>query len=263
LTEQQHNSFALTANLAERWHDWEVSEREKNERRNKISSLVTRILGQIPEQDRASMTVDSWWKTTEPESGRSRTETFETDTSVDSDLERLLEVLDLQSSAPPLNLHGLPAERAIMEAVALRAKNEAKAKAKREADEADGRRQSLIRLAEQTLDEHDRADFYRTPLGDHGGILPLNLTERNYTDLGLAELALRRFAQTRRSERVAAEWRSKLEDEARELFGDGAARVVRQSVDGKLNGQPPYIYCQDERTFRVALGVLQWIAQSP
>lgn len=78
---------------------------------------------------------------------------------------------------------------------------------------------------------------------------------------GLAEEALTRFAQTRRLERVAAEWRSKLEDEAKKLFGDGAARVVRQTVDGKLDGRPPLIYCRNEHTFRASLGVLQWIAQ--
>jgi hypothetical protein len=112
------------------------------------------------------------------------------------------------------------------------------------------------------LDDQDRADFFRTTLAHHSGILPLDLAERNYADLGLAEEALRRFARTRRSERLAAEWRSKLEDEARKLFGDGAARVVRQSVDGKLDGRPPLIYCWDERTYHSALGVLQWIAQT-
>jgi hypothetical protein len=112
------------------------------------------------------------------------------------------------------------------------------------------------------LGEQDRADFFRMPLFDHGAILPLDLAERSYTNLRLVEEALRRFAQTRRSERMAAEWRSKLDDEAKKLFGDGAARIVRQTVDGKLDGRPPLIYCRDERTFRVALAVLQWIAQT-
>jgi hypothetical protein len=112
------------------------------------------------------------------------------------------------------------------------------------------------------LDEQDRADFFRTPLAGQSELLPLDLAERNYADFGLAEEALRKFAQTRRSERVAAEWRLRLEDEATKLFGDGAARVVRQTVDGKLDGRPPLIYCRDERTFRAALAVLQWIAQT-
>ncbi|MER8607342.1 hypothetical protein NKH48_27165 [Mesorhizobium sp. M1233] len=262
LADQQHLSFALKTGLAERWRDWEVTEQRKNERQNSISNLVSRILDLIPDEDRASMTVDSWWQMAETESGRLRKETIETDTTIDSDLERLLEVLDLRSSASPRNLHGLPAERAVKEATSLRAANEAKAKAKRAADEADGRRQSLIRLGEQALDDQDRANFFRTPLADQSGILPLDLAETNYTGLGLAEEALRRFAQTRRLERVAAEWRSKLEDEARKLFGDGAARVVRQTVDGKLDGRPPLIYCRNESTFRTALGVLQWIAQT-
>ncbi|MER9064145.1 hypothetical protein [Mesorhizobium sp. M0698] len=262
LAEQQQLSFALKTGLAERWRDWEVTEQRKNERQNSISNLVSRILDLIPDEDRALMTVDSWWQMTETESGRPRRETIETDTTIDSDLERLLEVLDLRSSASPRNLHGLPAERAVREATSLRAANEAKAKAKRAADDADGRWQSLIRLGEQALDDQDRADFFRTPLADQSGILPLDLAETNYTGLGLAEEALRRFAQTRRLERVAAEWRSKLEDEARKLFGDGAARVVRQTVDGKLDGRPPLIYCRNESTFRTALGVLQWIAQT-
>jgi hypothetical protein len=262
LTEQQHLSFALKTSLADRWRDWEVTEQKKNERVNNISSLVSRILERIPDEDRASMTVDSWWQIIEPESGRPRKETFETDSSIDSDLVRLIEVLDLRSSAPPPNFHGLPAERAIREAISLWAENEARAKAKRAAEEADGRRQLLIRLAEQALDEMDRADFFRTPLADHGGILPLDLAERSYSDLGAAEEILRKFAQVRRSEHVATEWRSKLDDEARKLFGDSAARIVRQSVDGKLDGRPPLIYCRDERTFRAALGVLRWIAQT-
>lgn len=262
LAEQQRFSFALTSGLAERWRVWEVTEQRKIERRNSISSLVSRILERIPGEDRASMTVDSWWMTVETESGRPRDETFEAATSIENDLESLLEVLDLRSSAPPRDLHGLPAERAIKGAISRRAENEAKAKAKRATDEADSRRQSLIRLSEQALDEQDRADFFRMPLPDHGAILPLDLAERSYTNLGLAEEALRRFAQTRRSERMAAEWRSKLDDEAKKLFGDGAARIVRQTVDGKLDGRPPLIYCRDERTFRVALAVLQWIAQT-
>lgn len=262
LTEQQHLSSALKTSLADRWRDWEVTEQKKNERVNNISSLVSRILERIPDEDRASMTVDSWWQIIEPESGRPRKETFETDSSIDSDLVRLIEVLDLRSSAPPPNFHGLPAERAIREAISLWAENEARAKAKRAAEEADGRRQLLIRLAEQALDEMDRADFFRTPLADHGGILPLDLAERSYSDLGAAEEILRKFAQVRRSEHVATEWRSKLDDEARKLFGDSAARIVRQSVDGKLDGRPPLIYCRDERTFRAALGVLRWIAQT-
>lgn len=262
LTEQQHFSFALKTGLAERWRDWEAAEQKRAERRNNISSLVSGILERVPDEDRASMTVDSWWKTTEAESGRTRDDTFETNASIDDDLERLLDVLDLRSSTPPRNLYGLPAARAVNDAISLRAANQAKAAAKRAADEADSRRQSLIRLSEQALDEQDRADFFRTPLAHHSGILPLDLAERNYADLGLAEEALRRFARTRRSERLAAEWRSKLEDEARKLFGDGAARVVRQTVDGKLDGRRPLIYCRDERTYQAALGVLQWIAQT-
>lgn len=260
LTEQQHLSFALKTSLAERWRDWEVAEQKKNERVENVSSLVSRILERIPYEDRPSMTVDSWWEMTED--GRSRKETFETESSIESDLARLLDVLDLRSSAPPRNLHGLPAKRAIKEAISLRAENEARAEAKRTADEADSRRQSLIRLSEQALDEKDRVDFFRTPLTDQGGILPLDLAERSFTDLGVAEEILRKFAQVRPSERVAAEWRAKLDDEARKLFGDSAARIVRQSVDGKLDGRPPLIYCRDERTFRAALGVLQWIAQT-
>ncbi|MEI5676686.1 hypothetical protein AAAK29_00105 [Mesorhizobium sp. CCNWLW179-1] len=77
----------------------------------------------------------------------------------------------------------------------------------------------------------------------------------------MAEEALRNFAQARRTDRVATEWRSKLDGEARKLFGDSAARVVRQPVDGKLDGRPPLIYCRDERTYQAALGVLRWIAQ--
>ncbi|RWB39794.1 MAG: hypothetical protein EOQ46_26550 [Mesorhizobium sp.] len=120
----------------------------------------------------------------------------------------------------------------------------------------------MIRRAEQTLDGPDLADFLRTPLADQGGILPLELAERNFAGLRLAEEALSKFVQSRHAERVATEWRSKLDSEARELFGDRAARIVRQSVDGKLNGRPPLIYCRDERTFRAALGVLHWIAQA-
>ncbi|MER9944792.1 hypothetical protein NKJ70_23110 [Mesorhizobium sp. M0092] len=111
----------------------------------------------------------------------------------------------------------------------------------------------------KTLDGPDLADFLRTPLADLGGILPLDLAEGNSTGLGLAQEALRQFAESRHAERVATEWRSKLDSEAWELFGDRAARVVRQSVDGKLDGRPPLIYCRDERTFRVALGVLHWM----
>ncbi|PBB39714.1 MULTISPECIES: hypothetical protein [Mesorhizobium] len=88
------------------------------------------------------------------------------------------------------------------------------------------------------------------------------LAERSSADFGIAEEVLMRFAKTRRTERVAAEWRLRLDDEAKKLFGDGAARIVRQAVDGKLDGRPPLIYCRDERTFLAALGVLQWIAQT-
>lgn len=184
LAEQQHLSFALKTGLAERWRDWELTERRKNERRNSISSLVSGILERIPDEDRALITVDSWWQMTDTESGRPRKETFETDTSIDNDLERLLEVLNLRSSSSPNNLHGLPAERVVKKAISLRAANEAKAKAKRAAEEVDDRRQSLIRLGEHALDDQDRADFFRTPLADHSGVLPLDLAERNYADLG-------------------------------------------------------------------------------
>lgn len=262
LTDQQHLSFALKTGLAERWRDWEATEKKRNERRDNISRLVSRILERLPDEARASMTVDSWWKMIDTESGRPRDETIETATSIEKDVEELLKVLDLRSSTPPRDLHGLSAERAIEDAISLRAENEAKAEAKRAADEADSRRQSLIRLSEQVLDDRDRADFFRTPLAEQNGILPLDLAERNYTDFELAEEAVRRFAQTRRSERIAAEWRSKLEHEAGKLFGDGAARVIRQTVDGKLNGRPPLIYCRDERTFQIALAVLNWIAQT-
>ncbi|WP_292635463.1 hypothetical protein, partial [Mesorhizobium sp.] len=160
------------------------------------------------------------------------------------------------------NMCSLPAARAIEEAISQKAVNDAQAKAKRAAEEADGRRQSMIRRSEKTLEGPDLTDFLCTPLSDQGGILPLDLAEGNFTGLGLAEEALRKFAQSRHAERVATECRSKLESEARELFGDRAARIVRQSVDGKLDGRPPLIYCRDERSFRVALGVLHWIAQT-
>jgi hypothetical protein len=94
-----------------------VAEQKRAERRNSISSLVSRILERVPDEDRASMTVDSWWKTTEAESGRPRDETFETAASIDDDLERLLDVLDLRSSTPPRNLYGLPAAGAINDAI--------------------------------------------------------------------------------------------------------------------------------------------------
>lgn len=262
VTEQQHLSFALKTGLADRWREWEVHEQKKNERRARISGLVTRILERIPAEDRISMTVESWWQMSEMESGRPREETLETDISIDNDLEALLEVLSLRSSITPRNLHGLPARRAVNEAIARRANNEATAKAKRAADQADARRQSMIRLSEQALDTQDRADFLCTPLVDHGGIVPLDLAERSFGDLELAEQALRKFAKSRHAERVATEWRSKLNEEARNLFGDRAARIVRQQVDGRLDGRPPLIYCRDDRTFRAALGVLHWIAQT-
>jgi hypothetical protein len=108
MTDQQHLSFALKTGLAERWRDWEETEQKRIERRNSISNLVSRILERVPDEDRASMTVDSWWKTTETESGRPRNETLETATSIDNDLERLLEVLDLRSSAPPATFTACP-----------------------------------------------------------------------------------------------------------------------------------------------------------
>ncbi|MER9307624.1 hypothetical protein [Mesorhizobium sp. M0496] len=262
LTEQQHLSFALNTSLADRWREWEGTHQKKTQRRNSISSVVSQILDRIPAEDRASMTAESWWQMTETGNGRPREQTFGTDTSIDDDLEELLDVLLQRSSISPRDLHGLPAARAIEEAISRKTETEVKANAKRAAEEADGRRQSMIRRAEQTLDGPDLADFLRTPLADQDGVLPLDLAERNFAGLRLAEEALSKFAQSQHAERVATEWRSKLDSEARELFGDRAARIVRQSVDGKLDGRPPLIYCRDERTFRVALGVLHWIAQT-
>lgn len=262
LIEQQHLSFALNIRLADRWREWEGAHQKKTQRRNSISSVVSQILDRIPAEDRASMTVESWWQMIETGNGRPREQTFDTDTSIDNDLEELLDVLLQRSSTSPRDLHGLPAARAIEEAISRKTETEAKAKAKRAAEEADGRRQSMIRRAEQTLDVPDLADFLRTPLADQGGILPLDLAEENFAGFTLAEEALSKFAQSRHAERVAAEWRSRLDSEARELFGDRAARIVRQAVDGKLDGRPPLIYCRDERTFLAALGVLHWIAQT-
>ena len=85
LTEQQHLSFALKASLAERWRDWNAAEQKKTERRNSISNLVSRILRRIPREGRASMTVDSWWQMTDSASGKPRSETFESDTSIHND----------------------------------------------------------------------------------------------------------------------------------------------------------------------------------
>lgn len=130
-------------------------------------------------------------------------------------------------------------------------------------EETDSRRQSMIRLSERTLNGADFTDFLRTPLANQGGTLPLDLADRDIVGFALAEQALREFAQRRFTERIATQWRSKLEGEAKELFGDRAARVVRQTVDGKLDGRPPLIYCRDERTFQIALGVLHWVARTP
>lgn len=260
LTEQQHFSFALHTGLASRWHEWEAAERKRTGRRNHVSSLVARILDMIPAEDRGSMTVASWWQMTKR--GRPRQQAFDADSSIDSDLEGLLDALLLRSSTSPRNFHDLPAARAIKEAISRKAENDAKATAKRAADEADGRRQSIIRLSEEALDGPDRMDFLRTALADQDGILPLDLAERNSFGLEQAEEALRKFAESRHTERVATEWRSKLDDEARKLFGEAAARVMRQPVDGKLDGHPPLIYCRDERTFRIALGVLHWMART-
>ncbi|MEI5676687.1 MULTISPECIES: hypothetical protein [unclassified Mesorhizobium] len=177
LTEQQHLSFALTSSLADRWRGWEAAERSKRERADKISSLVSRILDNIPEKARGSMTVESWWQVIDTKSGMARKETFVADNAIDNDLEKLLDVLLLRTSASPRGLYGLPAEGAIEEALS----NEAKAKEKREADKADDRRQSMIRLSEQTLNEQDLPDFLRTPVAEQGGILPLDLAEANIT----------------------------------------------------------------------------------
>ncbi|MDF3154051.1 hypothetical protein P3C58_18905 [Mesorhizobium sp. XAP10] len=260
LTQQQHLSFALTTGLAGRWHDWEAADRKRIGRRNHVSSLVSRILDLIPAEDRGSMTVESWWQMTKR--GRPRQQAVDAESSIDSDLEGLLAVLCLRSSTSPTTLHDLPAARAIKEAISRKTENDAKAQAKRAVEEADGRRQSIIRLSEEALDGQDRIDFLRTPLADQNGTLPLDLAERNSAGLEQAEEALRTFAQSLRAERVAKEWRSKLDDEATKLFGETATRVVRQAVDGKLDGRPPLIYCRDERTFRIALGVLHWMART-
>lgn len=262
LTEQKHSSFALNAELARQWHEWQTAEGKRSERRDTISNLVLQILHRIPAKDRAAMTVDSWWQTTDAESTKFQEPTFDTDTSMDSDLEKLLSVLLRQSSEPPHSLHGLPAARAIKEAIALRSVEQAQIKAKREAEEADGRRQSLISRSEGILEEPDLGDFLRTPLADHGGILPLDLAEASSASLGLAEKALTDFAQFRDAERIATKWRSQLEKDAERLFGDRAARITRQSVDGKLDGRPPLIYCRNEATYRAALAVLHWIAHA-
>ncbi|MER9203786.1 hypothetical protein NKH74_32355 [Mesorhizobium sp. M0933] len=127
MTEQQHLSFALNTGLAHRWREREPTHQKKTERWNGISSLVSHILDQIPAEDRALMTVESWWQMTEAESGRSLEQTFDTDLSIDNDLEKLLNVLLLRSSEPPCNLHGLRAARAIEEAISRKAGYEAKA----------------------------------------------------------------------------------------------------------------------------------------
>ncbi|RWB39793.1 MAG: hypothetical protein EOQ46_26545 [Mesorhizobium sp.] len=111
LTEQQHLSFALNTGLADRWREWEGTHQKKTQRRNSISSVVSHILDRIPAEDRASMTVESWWQMTETGHGRRREQTFGTDTSIDNDLEELLDVLLQRSSTSPRDLHGLPAAR--------------------------------------------------------------------------------------------------------------------------------------------------------
>lgn len=78
------------------------------------------------------MTVESWWQVIDTKSGMARKETFVADNAIDNDLEKLLDVLLLRTSASPRGLYGLPAEGAIEEALSRRAENEAKAKEKRE-----------------------------------------------------------------------------------------------------------------------------------
>lgn len=73
LTDQQQLSFALRPGLAERWRDWELTEQRKAERRDRIAGLVSGILERIPDQDRALITVDSWWQMIDAESGRPAT----------------------------------------------------------------------------------------------------------------------------------------------------------------------------------------------
>lgn len=260
LTEQHQLSFALNADLAGRWRDWEAAERRRTGRRDHVSSLVSQILELIPADDRGSMTVASWWQMTKK--GRPREQTFDADSSTDRDLEQLLDVLLLRSNTSPRDLHDLPAAGAIGQAIIRKAEDDAKARDMQAKEEADGRRQSLIRLAERTLNDADLTEFFRTPLAEQGGILPLDLAERSVADFELAEKALGEFAQARLAERVATRWRSKLVKEAEELFGRRAARVVRQTIDGKLDERPPLVYCRDETTFRTARGVLHWMART-
>lgn len=111
LTEQHHLSFALNTGLAGRWRDWELAEIGRIGRREHVSSLVSQILDLIPEGDRGSMTVASWWQMTTK--GRPRAQTFDADSSIDKDLQQLLDVLLLRSNSSPRHLHDLPATDAI------------------------------------------------------------------------------------------------------------------------------------------------------
>lgn len=262
VAEQKNLQFALDPRLARRWHDWEIAERQRSDRTARVHALVDDILELVPKEYRGGATRDAWLASIDRETGVTMAEAIHDGRTIEQDLVEILDVLTLKSDALPKSTCGLPVARAMEEALPRRAEKQQVITTRREAEAAYDRRQALILRSERDIDEADRGDWYRTPLVEHGGLLPLDLAEQSAKGLATAEAALKVFANERRRDRYIALHRERLLEFATQLFGDQAARVVRQPIDRKLGGLPPLIYCRDERTLQEAIVTLQWLAQT-
>lgn len=265
----QHGyGMVLASKIAERWKVRTLAEKQRTDVMQAAVQAVDWILAQLPDDERGTMTGDSWLDSIHAQSGMTYRAALQSDIEVPKIAGEIDTIVDMLEKRGPLpqGTVGLPIGAAIerhkvhmaKQAEAFRAKQVEKANRLRLS-----RRDRLCVDAEKDLKNSDLGNFLNTKRADLSGMTPLESAEDSESGLSRARNVLSDLLRQRAREAEADAERKRYQEK---ITADAKRSLPPEHVDTFLNGRDddlgrttPLLFAKDEGTYRRALKKLsEW-----
>jgi len=263
----QHGyGMVLAARFAEPWKARTLAEKQRTEILHAVMQAVEWILSELPDEERGSMTGQSWLHSVHDESGKTYQEAIQSDieaSKIAGEIDAIIDMLEKRGPLPPGTV-GLPVERAVERRKQQMAKQaqELREKQLKEAGRLRQlRRDRLLVDAEKELSSVDLEAFLNTKCDDLSGMTPLEASQDSETGLNRARNVLSDLVRQRILEAEAKAERKGYQDQitadARNALSADTAEAFLNGRDDDLGRTTPLLFVKNVHTYREALKKLE------
>jgi hypothetical protein len=260
--------MVLASKFAEPWKARTLAEKRRTDVMQAAVQAVDWILAQLPDDERGTMTGDSWLDTIHAESGMTYRTALQKDIEVPKIAGEIDSIVDMLEKRGPLpqGTVGLPIGAAIERHKTHMAKQAAELRTK-QVEEAKrlrlSRHDRLCVDAEKELSGSDLRNFLNTKRDDLSGMTPLESARDSETGLNRARNVLSDLVRQRAREAEADAERKRYQEK---ITADAKRSLPPEDADAFLNGRDddlgrttPLLFAKDDSTYRKALKKLsEW-----